>query len=130
MKSDFESQQKLFLSWAAASGFISVAMGAFAAHAIKGQLSSELMEVFQTGIRYQMFHTVALAIVAFINERSFHSWTTAAGWFFIVGIFLFSGSLYALALSGVRIWGAVTPWGGLCFLIGWMILFLGNQKNP
>ncbi len=129
MKSDFQSQQKIFFSWAAFFGFSAVIMGAFAAHALDHELAPDLMEVFQTAVRYQLFHTMALAITALMNERSVQSWTTAAGWFFIAGIFLFSGSLYALALSGVRIWGVITPLGGFCFLTGWMILFFGNRKK-
>ena len=129
MKSDFESQQKIFFSCAAVSGFLVVSLGAFAAHALSPQIPPESRELLQTGIKYQMFHTLVLGLIALIKEDSFQSWTSAAGWFFIAGMILFSGSLYALAFSGARIWGAVTPLGGICFLVGWVILFFGNQKN-
>lgn len=129
MKSDFKAQQKIFVTSAAFSGFFTVCLGAFAAHALSQQISRESMEILQTGVKYQMYHTLALAILGLIREEDVHSWTTAAGWFYLTGIALFSGSLYALALSGARIWGAVTPLGGVCFLIGWMILFFGNRKK-
>jgi len=104
-------------------GFLGVTFGAFGAHALRSRLSPEMLAVFETGVRYQMYHTFAVLIVAAaIGRIGDASLLVLAGWFFFAGILLFSGSLYALALTGVGIWGAVTPVGGLLFLIGWACL--------
>ncbi len=103
----------------AAMGFIGVGLGAFGAHALKGQLSPEMLAVFETGVRYQMYHALALLATAALMTRSKGRSLPIAGWSFTAGILLFSGSLYALVLTGVTILGAVTPFGGLAFLIGW-----------
>jgi len=104
------------------SGFLAVLAGAFGAHALRAQLSPDLLQAFETGARYQMFHALALLYVGMIAEREPRPGLRAAGWFFTIGTLLFSGSLYALALSGMRLFGAITPLGGLCFLIGWLLL--------
>lgn len=111
-----------FLLLGALSGAISVAMGAFAAHGLKARLAPEMLVVFETGARYQMFHALALLGVAWTAERFPGAAATAAGWLFVAGTVLFSGSLYALALSGVRVLGAVTPFGGVAFIAGWLAL--------
>ena len=103
-------------------GLLGVAAGAFGAHALRGRLSAELLQVFETGARYQLIHALALVGVALAGERRASRALTAAGWLFVAGIVLFSGSLYALALTNIRVWGAVTPLGGLCFLAGWAAL--------
>jgi len=104
-------------------GFLGVTLGAFGAHALRSRLSPEMLAVFETGVRYQMYHTFAVLIVAAaIGRIGDASLLVLAGWFFIAGILLFSGSLYALALTGVGVLGAVTPVGGLLFLIGWACL--------
>jgi len=104
-------------------GFLGVALGAFAAHALKSRLSAEMLAVFETGVRYQMYHAFAVLIVAAaIGHIGNARLLVIAGWFFFAGILLFSGSLYALALTSVRILGAITPVGGLLFLIGWACL--------
>ena len=106
-------------------GFLGVALGAFAAHGLKNRLSPEMLEVFDTGVRYHMYHTFAILIVAAAIGHIGNACLLAmAGWFFFAGILLFSGSLYALALTGVGIFGAVTPIGGVLFLIGWASLAL------
>ena len=112
-------------------GFLGVAAGAFGAHALRGRLSPEFLQVFETGARYQLIHALALVLVALVAERRPGRLAAAAGWLFTAGIVLFSGSLYALALTGTRAWGAVTPLGGLCFLAGWALLaaVLGG-RNP
>src|SRR5690349_24356696 len=113
---------KTFLLIGALAGFLAVAFGAFGAHALRARLSPEMLAVFETGVRYQMYHALALLLVAAAAAR-FGGWmVTAAGWLFTVGIVLFSGSLYALALTGVTTLGAITPIGGLAFLIGWALL--------
>ena len=109
----------LFGSLGALSGFVAVAAGAFGAHALRARLAPELLAVFETGARYQMYHALALLLLAVQPPTRA---TAAAGWLFVTGTLLFSGSLYALALTGVRAFGAVTPIGGLCFLAGWATL--------
>jgi uncharacterized membrane protein YgdD (TMEM256/DUF423 family) len=114
---------RTFLLIGAVLGFLGVTFGAFGAHALRGRLSPEMLAVFETGVRYQMYHTFAVLIVAAaIGRIGDASLLVLAGWFFFAGILLFSGSLYAVALTGVGIWGAVTPVGGLLFLIGWACL--------
>jgi len=104
-------------------GFLGVAFGAFGAHALKNRLSPEMLAVFETGVRYQMYHAFAILIVAAaIGHFGQARLLTLAGWLFFGGVVLFSGSLYTLTLSGVGILGAITPLGGLLFLAGWAIL--------
>lgn len=105
-------------------GFLSVAGGAFGAHGLKEVLSEKYMEIFHTGIRYQFYHTLALGIVLILSHFKQSKLLNAAGLFFVLGIFIFSGSLYILALTQVGMWGAVTPIGGVCFLIGWALLIV------
>jgi uncharacterized membrane protein YgdD (TMEM256/DUF423 family) len=114
---------RTFLLIGAVLGFLGVALGAFAAHGLKNRLSPEMLGVFDTGVRYHMYHTIAVLIVAAaIGHIGNARLLAMAGWFFFAGILLFSGSLYALALTGVGILGAVTPIGGVLFLIGWACL--------
>jgi len=101
---------------------LAVAAGAFGAHALKQRLDPHLLEVFETGARYQMYHALALILVGLLAAHRPQAGFAAAGWAFVVGIALFSGSLYALALTGVRGLGAVTPLGGVAFLVGWGLL--------
>jgi uncharacterized membrane protein YgdD (TMEM256/DUF423 family) len=113
---------RTFLLIAAISGFIGVAAGAFGAHGLRSRLPPEMLAVFETGVRYQMYHTLALLFVAVAAAR-FDGWlVNGAGWAFTIGIIVFSGSLYALALTRVTILGAITPLGGLAFLVGWALL--------
>ncbi len=112
--------ERTFLALGALSAFVSVAAGAIGAHALRTRLAPDLLAVFETGARYQMFHALALLAVAWAVAR----WpgAAAAGWLFVAGTVLFSGSLYALALTGARGLGAVTPFGGVAFLAGWLWL--------
>jgi len=104
-------------------GFLGVAFGAFGAHALRARLSPDMLAVFETGVRYQMYHAFAVLIVAAaIGHLGNARLLLIAGWSFVAGVLLFSGSLYALALTGKTILGAITPIGGLLFLIGWAIL--------
>ena len=115
---------KLFLSIAALSGFLSVALGAFGAHALREKLDPHYLDVFKTGVQYQMYHTLALLAVALLIKWIPGSGLlNASGWLFIAGILIFSGSLYILSVGGIRWMGAITPIGGLCFLAGWALLF-------
>jgi len=113
---------RLFFALGALSAFVSVAAGAFGAHALKARLAPDLLVIFETGARYEMYHALALVAVAWAAQRWPGPATSAAGWLFVAGTLLFSGSLYALALSGVRAIGAVTPFGGVAFLAGWALL--------
>ena len=103
-------------------GFLGVALGAFGAHALKGRLTPEDFAIFETGVRYQMYHALALLLVAGFLARGGSGASTLAGWGFTAGILVFSGSLYLLVLTGERWLGAVTPLGGLDFLVGWAAL--------
>lgn len=115
--------QRFFLSFAALSGFTAVALGAFAAHGLKHQLSAQSLAIFHTGVDYQMYHALALAVIAALFTRQPPATPLKlAGSAFALGILLFSGSLYALALGAPSVLGIITPFGGLAFLIGWAAL--------
>jgi uncharacterized membrane protein YgdD (TMEM256/DUF423 family) len=116
---------RVFVLCGALSAFIAVAAGAFGAHALRARLGPDLLAVFETAARYQMYHALALIAVAWTASRWAAPQIRAAGWLFVAGTILFSGSLYLLALTGVRGLGAVTPFGGLCFLAGWLLLAVG-----
>jgi uncharacterized membrane protein YgdD (TMEM256/DUF423 family) len=117
------AMDRTFLLIGSILGFLGVAFGAFAAHALRSRVSPEMLTVFETAVRYQMYHTFAVLIVAAaIGRIGDASLLVMAGWFFFAGILLFSGSLYALALTGIGMFGALTPVGGLLFLIGWVCL--------
>ena len=121
---------RVLLLLAALFGFTGVGLGAFAAHGLKGQLSAEYLAVFQTGVHYQMLHALALLALAALWQRLGGRLLTAAGVCFCVGILLFSGSLYALTLSGISALGMITPLGGLMFLAGWLCLGLAAWRLP
>jgi uncharacterized membrane protein YgdD (TMEM256/DUF423 family) len=113
---------------AAAAGFLGVAFGAFGAHALRARLSPEMLAVFETSVRYQMYHAFATIAAAWAAARWPHRVFGAAGVMFLAGIVVFSGSLYGLALTGERWLGAITPFGGLAFLTGWLMLALGAWR--
>ncbi|NJN49333.1 MAG: DUF423 domain-containing protein [Alkalinema sp. RL_2_19] len=119
---------QFFISAAATLAGLAVALGAFASHGLKARLDPHALEIFETGARYQMYHALALLLIGILISR-----TTApanllnfSGIAFIVGIFIFSGSLYALSLSGMKILGAITPIGGAAFLAGWICLAIAG----
>lgn len=115
---------RIFLGIAAIFGGLSVAGGAFASHALKEKLSERAIEIFETGARYQMYHALALLMVALLLSRAeaAQSIIVAAGVAFIVGVVIFSGSLYTLSLTNIKWLGAITPLGGVAFIIGWSCL--------
>ncbi|BFM19301.1 DUF423 domain-containing protein [Gilvimarinus japonicus] len=118
---------KLILSIAATYGFIAVALGAFAAHGLKGKLAPELLGAFQTGVQYQMYHALALLVVGlWLKQATRHNtvWLNSASGLFMLGTVLFSGSLYALTLTGIGFFGPITPLGGICLLLGWLCLLM------
>jgi uncharacterized membrane protein YgdD (TMEM256/DUF423 family) len=118
---------RLFVMLGAASAFVAVAAGAFGAHGLRARLAPDLLAVFETAARYQMYHALALLAVAWVATRWPGPLPQWAGWLFVAGTVLFSGSLYALALSGVRWLGAITPLGGAAFLAGWICLALAAR---
>jgi uncharacterized membrane protein YgdD (TMEM256/DUF423 family) len=113
---------KTFLLIGSVAGFLAVLLGAFGAHGLRTRLSPEMMAVFETGVRYHMYHALAILAVGLIVPAMGGWLIRTAGWSFAAGIVLFSGSLYALALTGVTTLGAITPLGGLAFLLGWAFL--------
>ena len=120
---------KLFITLASLSGMLAVAFGAFGAHALKGRLEDYAQGVFQTAVQYHFYHSLALLAVGVI-AISYPQATLlrSSGWLFVVGIIIFSGSLYLLSLSGLRWLGAVTPLGGLAFIAGWGCLAAASWK--
>ena len=108
--------------------FLAVALGAFGAHALRQRLSPEMLAVFEVGVRYHVYHALALFAVAWVADRSPGSLAQASGWAFTLGIVVFSGSLYLLSVTGVRWLGAITPIGGTAFLAGWVLLFLASSR--
>jgi uncharacterized membrane protein YgdD (TMEM256/DUF423 family) len=134
------SQERLFLVLGAVSGLVGVALGAFGTHALRTRIPAERLAQFETGVRYQLWHALALFAVVFVGLiRFWHpsastelyvvvrdmAWPAElAGWLFVAGTVLFSGSLFALALTGKRRWGAVAPLGGMCLILGWASLVL------
>ena len=117
-----------FLMLAAFFGFTGVALGAFAAHALKSRLTPEYLAIFQTGVTYQLVHTLALFGVALLATQIQGRLVTWAGASFTVGILLFSGSLYLLSTTGISKLGIITPFGGLAFLVGWVCLGLAAWR--
>jgi uncharacterized membrane protein YgdD (TMEM256/DUF423 family) len=120
---------RLFAGLGAVSAFLSVAAGAFGAHALRARLGTEYLAVFETGARYQMYHALGLFVVAWVTARWPGSLAVWAGWLFLAGTVLFSGSLYALALTGTRWVGAITPLGGVAFLAGWLCLAVAMLRR-
>ena len=104
--------------------FLAVGLGAFGSHALRGKITDYYLEVYKTGVLYHFIHALAIFVVAWISTISSDPKVSWAGIAFIVGIVLFSGSLYALSITGIKILGAITPLGGLSFLAGWILLFL------
>ena len=113
---------RTFLLLGSVAGALAVAIGAFGAHALRDRVGEDMLNTFEIGARYHMYHALALLAVAWVASRWPGPAVSMAGWLFVAGIVLFSGSLYLLALTGQRWLGAVTPLGGLCFLGGWLLL--------
>lgn len=119
----------LFVGLGAINAFFAVAMGAFAAHGLKDQLTERYLSVIHTAVDYQFYHALGLILIGLLYQQSKNKLTAKAGVFMLCGIVLFSGSLYALALSGTKWLGMVTPVGGVCFLIAWLMLAFGYLKS-
>lgn len=118
-----------FLTIGAILGFLGVAVGAFGAHGLKSMLAPEMLAVFETGVRYHMYHALAVLVAGRVCETRDHPLFCYAAGAFILGIVLFSGSLYVLSVTEVRWLGAITPLGGVMFLIGWLLLGIGFVKS-
>ena len=106
----------------AIAGAIGVVLGAFGAHGLRSRVDADLLAVFETGVRYHMYHSLALLAVGWAASRWPGTWVSASGWLFLVGIVVFCGSLYVMTLTGARWLGAVTPLGGVAFIAGWIAL--------
>jgi uncharacterized membrane protein YgdD (TMEM256/DUF423 family) len=122
--------ERLFFAAGAVSAAVAVAAGAFGAHALRARLPPDLLEVFKTGAQYQMYHALGLLAAGWAFGRSPGGAAASAGWPFLAGTVLFSGSLYALTLSGVRALGAITPFGGVAFIAGWIALAAAALRAP
>ena len=109
-------------------GGLGVVLGAFGAHALRGKLAADLEPVFRTAVDYHFYHALALLAVGLVARGTPGPWVNTSGAAFTAGIIIFSGSLYLLAITGVRAWGAVTPIGGLAFIIGWVCLAMGALR--
>jgi uncharacterized membrane protein YgdD (TMEM256/DUF423 family) len=125
---------RLFLALAGLNGFLGVMLGAFGAHGLRNSLASapdgvRRLEVWETGAHYQLLHAVALGVLASLAGRFQSQALPVAGYLFQAGILLFSGSLYIVAITGVRSFGAITPFGGLCFLAGWISVIIAAFKQ-
>ena len=108
---------------------LGVVFGAFGAHGLRGRVTADLLDIFETGVRYHLIHALALLAVAWAASRWPSPWVGAAGWLFVAGILIFSGSLYILVLTGARWLGAVTPIGGVCLILGWAVLAVGALRS-
>ena len=121
--------ERVFVVLGAALAFTAVALGAFGSHGLQGRVSPEDVAIFETGVRYHMYHALALLAAAGVAARWSGIEVVVAGWLFVGGILVFSGSLYLLVLTDTRWLGAVTPVGGLAFLVGWLLLAVGAIRG-
>jgi uncharacterized membrane protein YgdD (TMEM256/DUF423 family) len=119
----------IWFSAGALAGAAGVALGAFGAHGLKTRVDADMLAVFETGARYQMYHALALLAVGWAASRWPGGWVNLSGWLFVAGIVIFSGSLYVMALSGIRWLGAITPLGGLAFILGWTALAVAALRG-
>jgi uncharacterized membrane protein YgdD (TMEM256/DUF423 family) len=115
---------------AAMNGLLAVAAGAFGAHGLEKHVTPELLDTFEVGARYHMYHALAIGLAAAVMPPRPGGRLVAAAWAFLIGLIIFSGSLYALVLSGVKWLGAITPIGGVSLMVGWALLAAGAMKNP
>ena len=120
---------KILLSLAACSAMLSVILGAFAAHGLKSKLSESLLNTFQTGVQYQMYHSLAVILLVILYRQMPQSILLYSAGFMFAGIILFSGSLYMLALTQIKWFGPVTPLGGVCFIVAWALLVAAALKG-
>lgn len=122
--------QKLFLIIGSIAMTLAVGLGAFGAHGLKEMLTDEMLDIFETGVKYHFYHAIGLLAVGLVAQlmpnSSLLQWS---GWLMLAGIIIFSGSLYILSISGIRWMGAITPIGGLCFIVAWILLAIASWQN-
>jgi uncharacterized membrane protein YgdD (TMEM256/DUF423 family) len=122
--------ERTFFIIASLLGSLSVALGAFGAHALRGRIEESLLANYQTGVSYMFYHALAIFIVAWaVSKWPASNLSTWAGWLFVLGIVIFSGSLFVMAFTGLRWLGAITPIGGVAFIAGWLLLALVAWRN-
>ncbi|SEF94806.1 DUF423 domain-containing protein [Paenibacillus sp. UNC499MF] len=121
---------RLFMMLGSINMFLAVALGAFGAHMLKTKISADMLAVYQTGVQYHMIHAVGLIAIGLAADRltQNQSLVNASGWAIVIGIILFSGSLYVMSLSGIKVLGAITPFGGVAFLTGWVLFAIAAMK--
>jgi uncharacterized membrane protein YgdD (TMEM256/DUF423 family) len=122
---------KAFIIIGAINAFIAVALGAFGAHGLKDKLDAHYLEIWKTGVTYQMFHAIGILIIGLLMSKvaAASPQFTWSGWLMLAGIIFFSGSLYVLSLTKIGILGAITPIGGVCFLAAWILIVVGAVKH-
>ncbi|WP_210610773.1 DUF423 domain-containing protein [Priestia flexa] len=120
---------KIFVILGAINAALAVALGAFGAHGLEGKISEKYLEVWKTGVQYHMFHAIGLFVVAFLLAKAPQSTLlSTSGWLMMAGIVLFSGSLYVLSTSGIKVLGAITPLGGVAFITAWVLIVIAALK--
>jgi len=125
------SMFKLFVVLGALNAFVSIALGAFGAHGLKDKLSAHYMDIYHTGVQYQMMHAIGLLIVGILAEKlaGQSGLIGCAGWLMFAGIIFFSGSLYVLSVTKINVLGAITPIGGVLFLVSWILVVIAVVKG-
>ncbi|CAK6479616.1 DUF423 domain-containing protein [Peribacillus castrilensis] len=119
---------KLFIILGALNGFIAVALGAFGAHGLEGKIPDKYLETWQTAVQYQMFHAVGLLVLGLLAGKISSPLINWSGWLMLIGIILFSGSLFILSVTQIKVLGAITPLGGVSFLVAWVLMIIAAYK--
>jgi uncharacterized membrane protein YgdD (TMEM256/DUF423 family) len=119
---------KLFIILGALNGFIAVALGAFGAHGLEGKIPDKYLETWQTAVQYQMFHAVGLLVLGLLAGKIASPLINWSGWLMLIGIILFSGSLFVLSVTQIKVLGAITPLGGVSFLVAWVLMIIAAYK--
>ncbi|ASS94715.1 DUF423 domain-containing protein [Peribacillus simplex] len=119
---------KLFIILGALNGFIAVAFGAFGAHGLEGKIPDKYLETWQTAVQYQMFHAVGLLVIGLLAGKISSPLINWSGWLMLIGIILFSGSLFVLSVTQIKVLGAITPLGGVSFLVAWVLMIIAAYK--
>ncbi|WJH34843.1 DUF423 domain-containing protein [Paenibacillus aurantius] len=121
---------RTYLLWGSVLALLGVALGAFGAHALKDRLTEDMLAIYHTGVQYQMYHALGLLGIALLHDRlEAKKLVARAGLLLVIGVIIFSGSLYLLALSGIKVLGAITPIGGVAFIAGWACLAAAAWKE-
>ncbi|MGG0411066.1 DUF423 domain-containing protein [Peribacillus simplex] len=119
---------KLFIILGALNGFIAVALGAFGAHGLEGKIPDKYLATWQTAVQYQMFHAVGLLVLGLLAGKISSPLINWSGWLMLIGIILFSGSLFVLSVTQIKVLGAITPLGGVSFLVAWVLMIIAAYK--